>query len=62
VGKTHDPTGFGLSDWRDLPGSGRRIFGGLATIYVLLTYLYLSSLALLFGIQLDACVREEASR
>jgi uncharacterized BrkB/YihY/UPF0761 family membrane protein len=36
--------------------------GGLATIYVLLTYLYLSSLALLFGIQLDACVREEASR
>ena len=38
------------------------VFGGLATIYVLLTYLYLSSLALLFGIQLDACVREEASR
>ena len=36
------------------------VFGGLATVYVLLTYLYLSALALLFGIQLDACVREEA--
>jgi membrane protein len=36
------------------------VFAGLATAYVLLTYLYLSSLALLFGIQLDACVREEA--
>lgn len=35
------------------------IFAGLATLYVLLTYLYLSSLALLFGVQLDACVRAE---
>jgi membrane protein len=37
------------------------VFGGLATIWVLLTYLYLSSLALLFGIQLDSCVRSEAA-
>ncbi len=37
------------------------VFGGLATIWVLLTYLYLSSLALLFGIQLDSCVRSAAT-
>lgn len=34
------------------------VFGSLASIIVLLTYIYISSLALLFGIQLDACVRE----
>ena len=34
------------------------VFGSLATVIVLLTYIYISSIALLFGIQLDACVRE----
>lgn len=35
------------------------VFGGLATVIVLMTYIYISCLALLFGIQLDVCVREE---
>lgn len=36
------------------------IFGSLATVIVLLTYIYISSISLLFGVQLDACVRERA--
>jgi membrane protein len=36
------------------------IFGSLAVGIVLLTYLYLSAGAFLFGAQLDACVREQA--
>ncbi len=35
------------------------VFGGLASVIVLMTYLYVSSVALLFGVQLDACVRQE---
>jgi membrane protein len=34
------------------------VFGTLASVLVALTYVYVSSTALLFGIQLDACVRE----
>ena len=36
------------------------VFGSLASAIVLMTYLYLSSLALFFGVQLDACLREYA--
>jgi len=36
------------------------VFGALASLIVLLTYLYLSAGAFLFGAQLDACVREQA--
>ena len=49
--------GFGL--WVAFVADYGSVFAGLATVYVLLTYLYLSSLALLFGIQLDECVRTE---
>ncbi len=37
----------------------RSAFGSLATVIVLLTYLYVSSIALLFGAVLDARVREQ---
>ncbi|MBW3592310.1 MAG: YihY/virulence factor BrkB family protein [Actinobacteria bacterium] len=40
----------------------RSIFGSLATAIVLMTYLYVSSLALFFGVQLDASLRTDASR
>jgi membrane protein len=36
------------------------VFGHLATVFVLLLYLWLSANAFLVGIQLDACVRERA--
>jgi membrane protein len=36
------------------------VFGHLASVYVLLLYLWLSANAFLVGIQLDACVRKEA--
>jgi len=36
------------------------IFGGLASVIVLLTYLYLTTGAFLLGAQLDACFREQA--
>ena len=36
------------------------VFGHLASIFVLLLYLWLSANAFLVGIQLDACVRERA--
>lgn len=52
--------GFGL--WAAFVANYGSVFAGLATAYVLLTYLYLSSLALLFGIQLDQCVRQEVAR
>ena len=35
------------------------IFGSLATVFVLLTYLYVSSVAFLIGAQVDALVREQ---
>ena len=38
--------------------SYQSVFGSLASAIVLMTYLYLSSLALFFGVQLDACLRE----
>jgi uncharacterized BrkB/YihY/UPF0761 family membrane protein len=34
------------------------VFGHLASIFVLLLYLWLSTNAFLVGIQLDACTRE----
>jgi uncharacterized BrkB/YihY/UPF0761 family membrane protein len=36
------------------------VFGHLASIFVLLLYLWLSGDAFLAGIQLDACVRERS--
>ena len=38
------------------------LFGSLAAVIVLLVYLYVSSLAFLVGIQLDACIRAQAAR
>ena len=35
------------------------IFGSLATVFVLFTYLYISSCAFLIGVQLDAIVRKD---
>ncbi len=34
------------------------VFGSLASVIVLMTYIYISCVALMFGIQLDACVRQ----
>ncbi|HEU4974214.1 MAG TPA: YhjD/YihY/BrkB family envelope integrity protein [Baekduia sp.] len=34
------------------------IFGALATVVVAMTYLYISTIALLTGVQLDALVQE----
>jgi membrane protein len=36
------------------------VFGHLASVFVLLIYLWLSANAFLFGVQLDACVRKRA--
>lgn len=36
------------------------VFGHLATFFVLLLYVYASSIAFLVGVQVDACVRERA--
>jgi uncharacterized BrkB/YihY/UPF0761 family membrane protein len=36
------------------------VFGHLASVFVLLLYLWLSANAFLVGIQVDACVRERA--
>jgi membrane protein len=38
------------------------IFGALATVMVVLTYLYVSSIALLTGVQIDALVQERLRR
>jgi membrane protein len=38
------------------------IFGALATVVVVLTYLYVSTIALLTGVQLDALVQEQLRR
>lgn len=38
------------------------IFGSLATLIVLMEYLYLSSIVFLSGIQLDALAREQVNR
>jgi membrane protein len=38
------------------------IFGALATIVVILTYLYLSTIALLIGVQLDALIQQRLKR
>lgn len=35
------------------------VFGSLASVIVLMSYFYVASVALLFGVQLDACVRRE---
>ena len=35
------------------------IFGSLATVFVLLTYLYLSAASFLIGAEVDALVREQ---
>ncbi|MDQ6914645.1 MAG: YihY/virulence factor BrkB family protein [Actinomycetota bacterium] len=37
------------------------IFGSLAAVFVAFTYIYLSAMAFLFGVQLDAIVRREMS-
>jgi len=36
------------------------VFGHLATVFILLLYVWLSANAFLVGIQLDACTRERA--
>jgi membrane protein len=38
------------------------VFGHLATFFVLLLYVYASTIAFLAGVQVDACVRERAAR
>jgi membrane protein len=38
------------------------VFGNLATFFVVLLYLYASSMAFLAGVQADACIRRNASR
>ena len=38
------------------------VFGHLATFFVLLLYVYASSIVFLAGVQVDACVRERARR
>jgi membrane protein len=38
------------------------LFGNLAWVIVFIAYIYVSSAALLFGIQLDVCVRERVER
>jgi membrane protein len=38
------------------------VFGNLATFFVLLLYVYASSIAFLAGVQTDACLRRNASR
>ena len=50
--------GFGL--YATYVTSYTSVFGHLASIFVLLLYLWLSANAFLVGIQLDACVRERA--
>jgi membrane protein len=37
------------------------VFGNLATFFVLLLYVFASSIAFLVGVQTDACIRESAS-
>jgi membrane protein len=50
--------GFGL--YATYVASYTSVFGHLASIFVLLLYLWLSANAFLVGIQLDACVRKKA--
>jgi membrane protein len=50
--------GFGL--YATYVASYTSVFGHLASVYVLLLYLWLSATAFLVGIQLDACVRDRA--
>jgi membrane protein len=38
------------------------VYGSLASVIVLMTYLYLSAGAFLFGVQLDACIRTQAGQ
>jgi membrane protein len=38
------------------------VFGNLATFFVLLLYVYASSIAFLAGVQTDACIRKSAGR
>ena len=50
--------GFGL--YATYVASYTSVFGHLASVFVLLLYLWLSANAFLVGIQLDACVRKKA--
>jgi len=50
--------GFGL--YATYVASYTSVFGHLASVFVLLLYLWLSANAFLVGIQLDACVRQRA--
>jgi membrane protein len=50
--------GFGL--YATYVASYTSVFGHLASVFVLLLYLWLSANSFLVGIQLDACVRERA--
>jgi membrane protein len=50
--------GFGL--YVKYVASYGSVFGHLATVFVLLLYLWLLANAFLVGIQLDACVRERS--
>jgi membrane protein len=50
--------GFGL--YVSYVASYTSVFGHLASVFVLLVYLWLSANAFLVGIQVDACIRERA--
>jgi membrane protein len=53
-------TSIGFGVYATYVASYTSVFGHLASVYVLLLYLWLSANAFLVGIQLDACVRERA--
>jgi membrane protein len=53
-------TSIGFGVYVTYMASYGSVFGHLATVFVLLLYLWLSSNAFLVGIQLDACIRERA--
>jgi membrane protein len=53
-------TSFGFALYANYIADYGSVFGSLASVIVLLTYLYLSAGAFLFGAQLDASVREQA--
>lgn len=53
-------TSLGFALYANYIASYGSIFGGLASVIVLMTYIYLSTAAFLLGAQLDACFREQA--
>ena len=53
-------TSIGFGVYATYVASYTSVFGHLASVFVLLIYLWLSANAFLVGIQVDACVRERA--